>query len=217
MHNQVQGLCKSWTILIPELRQCLLSKVTSDSLLPRGLPEFTPRSRGTSAPLKSFQGRWETTLEFLLPHLTVSVLGVLVASRIKVAEATGIYVSHLKRRLEVGGYRTTSSSQWKQRTKLILSCSASLSAAMMSPLLTTKSLPRIQQSHLHTEEHNRTCRLFSLTSCLLKRGKSLLQGPQQDQLYNSWARMAHKTMPHNMFPEGIVCTSLFPKAPQTTV
>lgn len=63
LHSRVQGLYLPWPILIPEPRLCL--EVTSDCPLPVGLPEPSPRSREILAPVRSSQGWWETTLEFI--------------------------------------------------------------------------------------------------------------------------------------------------------
>lgn len=62
------SLYSPWPILIPEPRLCL--EVTSDCPLSVGLPETSPRSGEILAPVRSSQGWWETTLEFIFitPH-----------------------------------------------------------------------------------------------------------------------------------------------------
>lgn len=55
--------------MIPELQLYLLLKMTFFCLRVRikfmGLPELSPRSKEILSPLKSFQGWWETTIEFI--------------------------------------------------------------------------------------------------------------------------------------------------------
>lgn len=90
---------------------CLLLEVTSDWLLPMGLPEFSPRSTEPSAPLKSFQGRWATTLEFLFITSHEQCAQYTSCKQNKSGLSNRDLFFSPKKQFGVGSYRITSSAQ----------------------------------------------------------------------------------------------------------